>query len=686
MRTRLLLAVTAAAAIIFGGAAAASATDPVTLGLTRVVDQSDVLSSGEESAVDARLRALNSSSGVDLWVVYVPTFTNPSSPEEWANTTATNNGLGPHQYLLAIATDGRTFYLSGYSDGPVTEDQLATIEQQRIQPALDSANPDWSGAAFAAADGLAAAVGGGSGGTGDGGGAFVPILLVIVVIALAGLLIWIVVRSRRKARQPAVAGGAGADGAPVDPLAGLSTEELGRRASSALVQTDDAIKTSEQELGFARAEFGDAAAKEFDDALTAARHDLDEAFALKQKLDDEQPDAEADVRAWNTRIIELCEHAGSELDAKAAAFDELRKLEQNAPAALARVTDLHAQVSGEHAAAVTALTALQQRYAPAALATVADDPEQAQQRLDFAREQLAAAQQQLDAGNGGGAAVSIRAAEDAVAQAQLLQNAIGKLGADLAKAETDAAALIADLEKDIATASALPDTGGRLAPVVAATRQQVDAARALLTGSAQQPLVALQGLDKANQEIDAMLAGVRDAQERADRAQHQLGALMTQAQAQVSAAEDFITSRRGAIGAEARTRLAEAGAALVQARQLQQADPAQAVQYAQRANDLAAQAIQYAQNDVGAFGSGAGGMFGGSGGSGSGGNVMGAILGGIVINSLLGGGGGGGRSRGGGGFGGGGFGGGFGGGSRGGMSPGSFGGGGTRSRRGGGRF
>lgn len=678
MRTRLLLAVTAAAAIIFGGAAAASATDPVTLGSTRVVDQSDVLSSGEESAVDERLRALNSSSGVDLWVVYVPTFTDPSSPEDWANTTATNNGLGPHQYLLAIATDGRTFYLSGDSDGPVTEDQLGTIEQQRIQPAL--AADDWSGAAFAAADGLAAAIGGGSGGTDDGGSALVPILLIVVVIALAGLVIWIVVRSRRKARQPAVAGGAGADGAPVDPLAGLSTEELGRRASSALVQTDDAIKTSEQELGFARAEFGDAAAKEFDDALTAARHDLDEAFALKQKLDDEQPDAEGDVRAWNTRIIELCEHAGSELDAKAAAFDELRKLEQNAPAALAHVTDLHTQVSGEHAAAVAALTALQQRYAPAALATVADDPEQAQQRLDFAREQLAAAQQQLDAGNGGGAAVSIRAAEEAVAQAQLLQNAIGKLGADLAKAETDAAALIADLEKDIATASALPDPDGRLAPVVAATRQQVDAARALLTGAAQQPLVALQGLDKANQEIDAMLAGIRDAQERADRAQHQLGALMTQAQAQVSAAEDFITSRRGAIGAEARTRLAEAGAALVQARQLQQSDPAQALQYAQRANDLAAQAIQYAQNDVGAFG-GAGGMFGGGSGSG-GGNVMGAILGGIVINSLLGGGGGGGRSRGGGGFGGG-----FGGGSRGGgMSPGSFGGGGTRSRRGGGRF
>ncbi|RZI82261.1 MAG: TPM domain-containing protein, partial [Microbacterium sp.] len=147
-------------------------------------------------------------------------------------------------------------------------------------------------------------------------------------------------------------------------------------------------------------------------------------------------------------------------------------------------------------------------------------------------------------------------------------------------------------------------------------------------------------------------------------------------QAQVSAAEDYITSRRGAVGATARTRLAEAGASIVQARQLAATDPVQAVAVAQRANELAGQAIQLAQNDVGSF-SGGGGAFGGGGG---GGDMMGAVLGGILINSMLGGGGGGSRGRGGsmpsirtGGRGGG-------------MSSGSFGGGGTRSRRGGGRF
>lgn len=673
VRTRLALAFAAAAAIVLGGGAAALGADPVTLGGTHVLDASDVLSTSQESSVDGTLTSLSSTSGVDLWVTYVPEFTNPSDPEGWANATAETNGLGPNQYLLAISTDGRQFYLSGDSSGPVSPDQLLAIEQQRIGPALQGG--DWAGAATAAADGLADAVRGGSGGTDAGGGSVWPILLVVVLIALAALVIWIVVRSRRKGTRPAVPGGASG---PVDPLAGVSTEELGRRASTALVETDDAVKTSAQELDFARAQFGDETATEFETALAHARQDLDAAFALKQQLDDETPDTETDVRAWNAQILDLCAHANTELDDKAKAFDELRQLEQNAPAALAKVRALRESVGAEESSSAAELGALQQSYAPEALATIADDPAQSAQRLAFADEQLAAAQRDIDAGQGAAAAVSIRAAEAAVAQADMLHKAIGKLGADLARAEQDAAALVTEIEQDIATASGMPDPDGRLAPVIASTRQQVEAATALLGGSGKRPLRALESLDAANKQIDALVAGVRDAQAQAQRAAQQLTLLMTQAQGQVSAAEDFITSRRGAIGAEARTRLAEAGASLVQARQLQATDPAQALSFAQRANDLAAEAIRYAQSDVGSFQGG--GMFGGSGGGSGGGNVMGAVLGGIVINSLLGGG----RGGGGGMFGGGG-GGGFGGGG-GGFSPGSFGGGGTRSRRGGGRF
>lgn len=666
MRVRWTAALAAGAAVALttiGGAAVA--TPPVTLGSSYVLDDAGALSSSEEAQAEQRLEQLSADTTVDMWVVFVDDFTSPSDAADWANQTADANGLGPQQYLLAVATEGRQFYLSGASDGPVSFDQLGQIEQQ-IQPELREG--DWVGAVDVAADGLTAAVGGGSNaGGGGGGGGLTGFLVFAAIAAVIAVIIVVVVRRRKK--------GVGAGGGAT-PVQQLPIEELQRRASSLLVQTDDALKTSAQELGFAKAQFGDAATEEFEAVLAQAQKDLDEAFSLKQQLDDSTPDTPEETRAWNTRIIELCEGANARLDEKAAAFDELRKLEQNAPEALARVQEARAQAAAALDSAAARLQVMRASYAPEALATVADNPEQARQRLAFADEQLAVAQAAIGAGDGGQAAVGIRAAEEAVAQATLLEDAIGKLEKDFADAEQNAAALVAELEADIATASALADPDGRIAGVIAATRQQIDTARANLSGTAKRPVLALQSLEAANTQIDTVVQNARDAAAKAQRARQMVGQLIMQAQAQVSAAEDYITARRGAVGAEARTRLAEAGASLVRAQALQANEPEQAMQHAQRADQLAGQAIQLAQQDVGAFG-GMGGM---GGGSNQGGDIMGAVLGGIVLNSVLGGGGrsSGGRSSGG-----------FGGGMRSGssgMRPGSFGGGGTRGRRGGGRF
>ena len=673
----LVFAAAVAGSVLAGSAAVA--TPPVSLGSGYVLDDSDVLTPAEEAEAQARLEQLKTETGLDLWVVFVDDFTDPSSAEGWANQTAEDNGLGVTQYLLAVATEGRQYYLSADSGGPLSTEQVAAIEQERIQPALRQ--DDWVGAVDAAADGMTDAEGGGSGAAGATGGAgWLTWALVIVVVVVAIVLLVVFLRRRRKpAAAPGPAG-------PPQP----SIEDLERRASSLLVETDDAIKTSTQELEFAKAQFGDAATTEFEAALATAKQSLDEAFELKQTLDDATPDSEQDARAWNERIIALCEASNALLDEKAADFDELRKLEQNAPEALARVQEQRTQAAASVDSSAGRLQTLTSAYAPEALATVADNPEQARQRLAFADEQLAAAQAAIGAGDGGEAAVGIRAAEEAVGQATLLTTAIDKLATDLAEGERSAASLVTELEADIAAASVLPDADGRIAATIAATRQQLDAARAQLTGTAKRPLIALQSLEAANTQIDSLVQGVRDAAAQAERARQMVGQVILQAHAKVSAAEDYITARRGAVGAEARTRLAEAGASLARAQAIEASDPQQAMQQAQRADQLAAQAIQLAQNDVGSFDGGMGGMFGGGqGGRGqSGDGMLGAVLGGILLNSVLGGGGssgggmfGGGSSRssGGGMFGGGGR-------SSGGFRPGSFGGGGTRARRGGGRF
>ncbi|MDF2580893.1 MAG: hypothetical protein K0S49_2472 [Microbacterium sp.] len=427
----------------------------------------------------------------------------------------------------------------------------------------------------------------------------------------------VLVRRRRSG-----AGGS-ARGAAAEPI-----ESLARRSASALVAADDAIRTSEQELGFATAQFGDDAAAAFAQTLAQARRDLDEAFSLQQRLDDDQPDTEADVRAIHTRILELCAHADSELDARADEFDRLRDLEQNAPEALVRIQQDRAAAGTGLDGAIASLERLRSAYAPEELATIGDNPDQARSRLTYADEQLDAAQRAIAAGDGASAAIALRAAEGAVAQAAQLEASVEKVAADLATAERDAAALVTELEQDVAAAVGVPDPDGSLGAVASATRQQIDAARAQLTGEHRRPQAALSTLLGANSAIDAALAGARDAAQRAARARQTLDQQLQQARAQVSAAEDYIGTRRGAVGATARTRVAEARASLDRAEATSQIEPERALADATRATQLSRLAIDAARTDVGGFTSA-------SAGSNSSG-MMGAMIGGMVLNSLLG--------------------------------------------------
>src|SRR5690606_3615191 len=126
----------------------------------------------------------------------------------------------------------------------------------------------------------------------------------------------------------------------------LDTAELEKRAASLPISTDDAIRSSEQELGFAIAHFGEDAAGPFRKAKAAAKNNLASAPELKQRLDDGEKDSEQDTRAWNAEIIRLCEQARDALEEKAEAFALMRDVEQNAPAALETARASLAQAEG----------------------------------------------------------------------------------------------------------------------------------------------------------------------------------------------------------------------------------------------------------------------------------------------------------------------------------------------------
>lgn len=643
MKTRLLGAAALALAATIGmlAAPAAFATDPVTLDSGYVTDDAGVLNPTEKQAVEDRLRELEENSPVELFVVFVDDFTSPSDSAEWADTVADANNIGTEQYLLAVAVEGRSYYISQPVDGgSVSGGQLDDIES-KIQPLMRES--DWSGAVILAADEM----------QGDGGAGALRATLIVVGIVVLALLVWLVIALVRRARRNAAIRERGAmpeKPDPNDPFSTLTDEQVQTQAGAALVQADDAITSSREELGFAVAQFGEAATAEFSGAVETAKAKMSEAFDLKQKLDDEVEDTVQDRRAWHIRIIQLCDEIDDVLDDNTEAFDSLRKLEQNAPQELERVRGERAALEPVLAGASSALAALAATYDQSALSTVSDNPAQAAERAALADRSIAGAAQAITAGRTGEAAFAIRTAEQSVAQSAQLVKAITDLGGELAGIEAQAQALVAELQGDMATAQQIPDTSGTIAGVVSATAQQLQVAQAGLSGAARSPQRVLDALTAANTQIDAAIAQGTAAVERSRRVQQMLDQTLAQAESEIRAAREYIETRRGTVGSTARTRLSQAEATLTQALNLRSSNPDAALTEAGRALDLARQATSSAQADVSAMnpsryeddGWGGGGIFGGSsgGGSGLGGDILGGIIGG-----LLSGGGGGGSTR-----------------------------------------
>ncbi|MFG2568550.1 TPM domain-containing protein [Streptomyces sp. NPDC048567] len=696
-RTRILIPGRALLAVLLtvcwlalAPAPAARADDPVTLSRDgQITDKVGALGERRPQVVTA-LDRLYAEHRLQLFVVYVRDFSGRSA-QDWADATADRNGLGRDDILLAVATHARQYAYSVDQDAPLTDTQLRDVANTAIEPALKE--NDWAGAAIGAADGYTAVLSGepvpapaitpgpSDPGSGSGGTSTGDLLLPIVLLcAVAAVAAWAFLRRKRRATTRTTPGTTGWGGGVPAPT---PLPELDAQAKETLVATDDAVRTSEEELGFATAQFGEAAAAPFAEAVTYAKGELTTAFRLRQQLDDAFPEDDETRRRMLDEIISRCADADGRLDAVSEDFDRLRELERGAPQAVAAAGTALDELTGRVPAADSALASMRERYADQASAPVAGDADQARDRLAFAASSLDSARQAVDGGDHAAAAVYVRAAEGALDQAGTLIDGVERRGRELDEAADRLTAALTELDTDLADAGGLLD-GTAQGASTADLSGRIARARAVAgdvreeRGGRYDPIDALRRVEEADRALDEALAGAREREQGDTRARSLLdGALLT-ARSSVAAAADFVTTHRGAVGSTARTRLAEAQRRLEQAAALAgNGDPQAALAEANRADALAGEARALAEQDV--RGSGYGGR-GGPGGmaGGGGGGMGGAVLGGIILGGLMGGGGG--RGGFGGGFGGGrGGGGGFGGGG-----PGSFGGGGTRGRRGGG--
>ncbi|MFI7503914.1 hypothetical protein ACIBVL_36620 [Streptomyces sp. NPDC049687] len=394
-----------------------------------------------------------------------------------------------------------------------------------------------------------------------------PLVAVAVVGAVAG---YGYIRRVRRTRDRTTPGGASG---PPPPSSAPALAEPDAAACASLVRADDRVRATRAALGFAEELLGTEAVTRFERGLREAEGELSAAFRMRQRYDEGIPEEETARRHALAGIVGRCEEAGRRLDEITDDFAGLRKPERALPFAEARFRAL----TGRTKTAQTQLADLVARYAPTATSTVIGDVEQAKDRLLFATARLNLTRQAADSGEPEQAVRQLRAAEGAIAQAAVFIEGVDRVAAELRNAERMLPAALTGAEAELAPVRRHTFREEEPHPrllnadsVLASVRQESTA------GQPYDPLGALRRIVRATVPLASGRSGVLPA------------AALAVARSSTAAADDFVMTHRGAVGATARTRLAEAK------RLLTTGDPADAGP----ADELALEARRMAEQDV----------------------------------------------------------------------------------------
>lgn len=599
---------------------------------------------GNMGEIQAALDAVLKQSDVQLFVLFVGS-TEDMTSTEFVDETARVNSLGANDALLLVAVDDHTDAIWVSDSLAITNDELDSIIADTLEPSLREG--DFAAATIATAEALGNAqtagpepvvtpapdngggivIPGGEPGAGSGGPGFeLAPVFGISLLAIGVVLLGVWLASRLSARRVAE---------ERDRATGL----LAREANAQLVAMDERTRTADQEADFVEAEFDAAEAAPFRAAIAAAKEELRAAFSVRQKLDDAEPETPAERESMLKDIVERCGQAGAELDKEAAHIAELRHLERDAATILAA---LPAQVDAQEQrlpASEATLAALA-TYADASRAAVKGNVVEARKGLAGARAAIKLGTDAIAKTDNRTAAHQIAIAQDGLTGATALLDAVDKLAAAIKEAESNLPAALQAADSDLAAArAAVPAVpaapAGAADPhaaALAAAGAALEAAKQVAATRPLDPLAAAQLAATARKGAGDLLATIR--QDAAQQAQlvAALASSIATAQATVDRASSFVATRRGGVGRQARTRLAEAEGSMEAALKLKDSDPKSAMDQAHRAAQLGDEAYSLASNDFAGWNSGGASPVGG------GSNVAGAILGGIIGGMILGGG------------------------------------------------
>ena len=542
----------------------AYADSPVTITST-VTDPHSFLSDSQAQSASQSLSKLKSG-GLDAYVVLVTDFSD-QAPVKWCEAAGTKSGLSNSSLVLVIATEQRVAATCGNTDQKGIADSAVVSAFAAAKTELGKANPldaDTVVSAIQAySSSLKAAQSSGSTttktratsaarssstSTGDSStflfGSIILFFFFTVLILLPIVLITAIVRSQRKTRKTVVG--------TQEQQRVQSTLDLARM----LLDADDVVRAAEDEIEFARAQFGPDAVASFSSAIDNARALVSRGFALQRGNEDgSNPVSTQEMNDFINRL----NAAMNQLVQEKQTFTERRNKEANIGQQVSDLLDSIAQTRNQISQAQMDLQTLKLAYSAEAIASLIGRPDQARALLDqaetSAKEALAAQQ------SGQNAYETLEVARRALALARHQLESITQAPDQLARSSELLTAAIGSITSDISDVTRLKADPVAFKPLVDSAQAAISSGHAAQNGQGD-PLAALESLRLAEAALDEALAPLRSAEERAQRAQSGIDALLSQADSEVARANQHVTSHGSLVGFDARSQLSFARSAL----------------------------------------------------------------------------------------------------------------------------
>ena len=562
----------------------ALAASPMTIS-DSVTDPDGWLSSADRSTIEsATSRA--ASSGKPIKVVVVANFSGTDA-ESWCQQTVQRSSLTNGTVVYVIAYDQRrdaACSFNGPSSSSLQGAVRASEKQLTPNPLTSSAvangvnafvNTLVGGTSNSGSSSTNSSYSSNPGATDDDGSSllgpfFMFLLLVGGVIAIA---IW-VARSSRRNRLAA------------QQAAQVDAESAARAAQDAnrqLLSADEQVRTATDELNYARAQFGLNSTDEFARAIEAGKAAVSRGFSAQAQMN--SATAPAEQLRLATAIMRDLGANMNPLSAIQASFATKRAEQASLPERIADARERLAEELTDLERAKSELSSISTLYPAQMLASLQDNPEQAEALLTSARSALDTAEASAPTDRAH-AASALDTALRALTMANHQTDAIFSAKSDLDAIRDRLVAAISSISSDITDVNELNTDPAVFNPLVADAHAAIAEAQAALANTGD-PLAALEHLRMSEATLDAALEPLRTKEEAYEKARKAAEAQISLADSAVSQAERYVQGRRGAIDLELRSTLNNAETALSTARRSLEDDPEAASTHAMNARALA---------------------------------------------------------------------------------------------------